>query len=154
MANILNAISIGHIAKNITKLQNATNFGAPGSLNAYFSELAVLGVTLFDFADDMAAVTRDGGNANTAIGAFPPDGTGAFIKFENRSDLYNVYDAGNFMTGKAYSLLNVPLNFVSVGAHANNLLLGRNRTKGLLDSNTDQQALRNGYNFGGVGWKK
>ncbi len=45
--------------------------------------LTKVGHGQFDFADDMARVTREGKNGgNVAKGGFPEDGTGGFIKFE------------------------------------------------------------------------
>jgi len=158
MANKFNSINIGDINAKTEPLQEASYFGAPGSLGAYLSELSFLGVSSFDFADDMAAVSKNGGNANQVPGevdpAFPPDGTGGFIKFESDNTLYNIYDAGNFMTGKAYSLLNVPLDLVKDGANMNNIITSRDRDRsgGLLDSKADQDALTKGYNYKGVIW--
>ncbi|MBX3241948.1 MAG: hypothetical protein KIT80_13250 [Chitinophagaceae bacterium] len=153
MANMLNDINIG----DIKKTHEAFNSG-----NSTFGILlgdiytAILGHGKFDFADDMTNVTRAGGNAGDApVGAFPDDGTGGFIKFQGENNLYNIYDAGNFMTGKAYSLIGTPLSDVKAGAHANNALTSRNRRAGgLADSPADQRALQNGYNYKGVVLKK
>ena len=104
----------------------------------------------------MTNVARAGGNADDApVGAFPDDATGGFIKFQEENNLYNIYDEGNFMTGKAYSLIETPLSDVKVGAHVNNAATSRSRRAGgLADSPADQRALKNGYNYKGVVLKK
>ncbi len=152
-AGMLNAAGIGSIAKTIKPMEQATKVGAPGSLGGYLAQLAFLGVSALDFADDMAAASRSGGNANQGSGVFPADGTGGFIKFQNENTLYNTYDAGNFMTGKAYNMLDVPLNMVKAGAHAQNVV-SRRSINGIADSDADQRALKNGYNYKGVIWKR
>jgi hypothetical protein len=89
------------------------------------------------------------------VGAvFPDDGTGGFIKFQDSNKLYNVYDAGNFATGLAYSLVDDPEITVKIGAHANNVVSGRGRDQSLRDSKADQQAIHDGHNYKGVTWKK
>jgi len=157
MANTFNSLDIGNIKENYELLNSGnTPFGI------FLSDMytAKLGHSEFDFADDMSSATIDGGNANvdpqSPKGSFPPDGTGGFTKFENSNTLHNVYDAGNFMTGKAYGLIGTPLSDLKLGANINNVATSRNRTEpgGLLDSSSDQQALQNGYNYNGVGWKK
>jgi len=152
MSDKFNAIGIGKIKQTLNALEEGNT-----TAGLIFADIykAKLGHSEFDFADDMANVARDGGNANRAAGVFPEDGTNGFIKFQNDNTLYNEYDAGNFMTGKAYSMVGVSEDAVKLGAHANNAVSGRDRRSGgLKDSNADQQALHNGYNYPGVIWRK
>ena len=79
----------------------------------------------------------------------PPDGTGGFIKFENENNLYNVYDAGNFLTGKGFNLIGVDSNKILQGADLNSVF-----SLDGFDSDADQQALRNGINYKGIKWKE
>ena len=95
------------------------------------------------------------GYADLHVGVFPDDGTGMFIKFENSNTIYNVYDAGNFMTGKGYNLLGSAEEDAKLGAHANNMVSDRRRRgDSLLDSDADQRALSAGFNYSGVIIKK
>ena len=147
-----NSLNIGKIKQKYDAL-NEGNTPA----GVYFGDIYAgkLGHKEFDFADDMAASSKAAGNSNQGDGVFPPDGTGGFIKFEGDNSLYNVYDAVNFMTGKAYSMIGVDEGDVKLGAHLNNAVTSRNRISGgLKDSDADQQALHNGYNYQGVIWRR
>ncbi|MBO9573483.1 MAG: hypothetical protein J7497_14940, partial [Chitinophagaceae bacterium] len=156
MSDNFNELGIGKFKKTFsTWREGKTTFGL-WMADLYASSLGNLE---FDFADDMAAVARSGGNANpdTHSEVFPPDGTNAFIKFEGTNELYNIYDAGNFMTGKAYNLLGYDASMTQLGAHANNFVFGRNRfgeNGSLLDTKSDQRALEKGANYPRVIWKK
>lgn len=78
----------------------------------------------------------------------PEDSKGGFIKYEGSNMLYNLYDAGNFLTGKSFQMLGGPLRELQKGAHVNNWL-----THGFTkDSPADQRAISNGWNFTGVLW--
>jgi len=149
---MLNSVGIGKIKKEIDKSRAEDDVDSPRGAAILFWA----GNSNFDFADEMSQVTVDGGNANLdpTEAAFPDDGTGGFIKFQDSNKLYNVYDAGNFATGLAYSLIDVPEITVKIGAHANNVVSGRGRDKSLLDSKADQQAIHDGHNYKGVIWKK
>ena len=116
--------------------------------------LASLGVSEFDFADDMASFSRESGNANPAGGVFPPDGTNGFVKFESGNMLYNGYDAGNFLTGKGFQLIGGSKAEIQAGADINNALSIRRRGFSIADSNSDQQAISAGFDYNGVQWKK
>ena len=143
MSELFNSVEIGEVKKDLDNDEEGVRI---------LSILTKAGQTAFDFADDMAAVSKDGGNSNQGVGIFPPDGTGGFIKFQNDNNLYNVYDAGNFLTGKAFGMVDVTESAVKKGAHINNAVTSRGG--GLSDSKADQQALSNGYNYKGVVWKK
>lgn len=147
MAATFNEMGMG---KMRSKYQALNESGAVGIVLADLYA-ASLGNGEFDFADDMAKVSKDGGNDNQGNGVFPPDQTGMFIKFESSNTLYNVYDAGNFMTGKGYNLLGAAEGDAKLGAHANNMVSDRRRRgDSLLDTDADQRALSAGYNYNGV----
>lgn len=99
----------------------------------------------------MTLVAHNGGNSNSAPGVFAEDGTNGFIKFEDDQSLYNNDDAGNFMTGKGYNLIGMPLGEIRGGAHLNNFLSSFGM--GGWDSSSDQQALQKGAEYLGVIWK-
>lgn len=122
-----------------------------GSLT-YFSYGVGLGHGEFDFAGDMSVLVQKTDNAYNPIqggGATPPDDAGGFIKFEGSNTLYNVYDAGNFMTCKAFQMVGYPLDTVKAGANMSSILTGRGK-----DTASDQKAITAGYNYNRVGWKK
>ncbi|AYZ12429.1 hypothetical protein EGY05_11055 [Chryseobacterium arthrosphaerae] len=79
----------------------------------------------------------------------PVDGTGEFVRFEESNTLYNVYDAGNFMTGKAFQMTGYSLNVIKTGADISSRI-----TLNGPDTATDQKAITAGYNYNRVGWKK
>ncbi|WP_128330293.1 hypothetical protein [Apibacter sp. HY039] len=93
MSNMFNSVGIGKIKSKVD------NYIKWKNIPAYFGYAYFLGHANFDFADDLAGITRKGGNYPKAQGTFPKDGFGGFIKFQNSNTLYSVYDAGNFMTG-------------------------------------------------------
>lgn len=64
-------------------------------------------------------------NPTQGGGATSPDRTGGFIKFEETNFLYNVYDAGNFKTGKAFQLIGTPLDILKNGANTSSILIGK-----------------------------
>jgi hypothetical protein len=108
-----------------------------------------LGHGEFDFADDMAVVSREQNvSGDKAVGTYPEDGTGGFIKFEGEGNLYNIYDAGNFLTGKAFGMIGVTKAELLSGADMNSRL-----TLHGPDTPADQQALSRGYDYKGVTWK-
>lgn len=148
MATTFNNVGIGK------KREIYQAFNESGGVGPVIADLyaASLGNGSFDFAATMAHVSRAGGNSNQGVGIFPDDGTGMFIKFENSNTIYNVYDAGNFMTGKGYSLLGSAEEDAKLGAHANNLVSDRGDS--LLDSDAVQRALSAGFNYSGVIIKK
>jgi RHS repeat-associated protein len=153
MADKLIKVGIQEIAVKtlVRQALQETAFGL-GSV-MYEAYLAKLAYSEFDFADDMAATSKQGGNVNQGKpiggGDFPPDGTGGFIKFDGENTLYNIYDAGNFLTGKAFSLIGIPLSQVKAGAHINSVVTFEGT-----DTASDQNAISNGYKYGGVQWKK
>jgi RHS repeat-associated protein len=147
MANTFNELGIGKMREKYQSLNES------GGLGSVFADIyaASLGNGEFDFADDMAQVSNEGGNSNQGVGKFPPDGTGMFIKFESSNSIYNVYDAGNFMTGKGYNLLGAAEGDAKLGAHTNNILTDpRRRGSSILDSDADQRALSAGFNYKGI----
>ncbi|AKK73672.1 hypothetical protein OK18_14630 [Chryseobacterium gallinarum] len=149
MADSFNQVGIGDIKDTAQYLQA---FGEQSYIMApWMMYMGSLGHGQFDFAGDMGAVVQEGGNypPSQGGGATPPDGTGGFIRFEGTNTLYNVYDAGNFMTGKAFQMIGAPLDVLKNGANTSSILTGKGK-----DSQADQRAITNGYNYNKVGWKK
>ena len=149
MADSFNQAGIGDIKDTAQYLQA---FGEQSYIMApWMMYMGSLGHGQFDFAGDMGAAVQEGGNypPSQGGGATPPDGTGGFVKFEGTTTLYNVYDAGNFMTGKAFQMIGAPLDVLKNGANTSSVLTGKGK-----DSQADQRAITNGYNYNRVGWKK
>ncbi|MFS4472153.1 DUF6443 domain-containing protein [Chryseobacterium sp. T20] len=65
----------------------------------------------------------------------------AFFKFEGTNDVYNLYDAGNFMWGNWTKEIGLTDIEVSAGSQANEL------RKGSLDSGADQSAIKKGRKY-------
>ncbi|TSE08210.1 hypothetical protein [Aquimarina algiphila] len=98
----------------------------------------------------MTSVAREGGNYGIANqGVFAEDGSGGFIRFGSETDLFNIYDACNFLTGKAYSLIGLTKQEILNGANLNSII-----TLHGSDSEADQRAISKGINFNGVRWRK
>ena len=156
MSDKFNGLKIGSIRKWYKTWKTLKFLGPP--ILPEQTYMAKLGHVDFDFADDMSTEAENGGNANldeNNHSGFPADQTGGFVKFQDSNKLYNVYDAGNFMTGKAFGMIGVSEEEVKQGAHANNFFARRERTGGgFLDSAADQRALSDGHNYKGVIWKK
>ena len=148
MADRFNELGIGEIRSDV---EYRKAIMATGSLT-YFTYAGSpwgLGLGEFDFADDMTAVTQKGKNYPSSQGALAKDGTGGFVKFEGINTLYNIYDAGNFMTGKAFQMVGYTLKETTIGANISSFLTGSGK-----DSAADQRAITNGYNYNRVIWKK
>ncbi|MDP9957615.1 RHS repeat-associated protein [Epilithonimonas hungarica] len=148
MADSFNELEIGEIRSDV---EYRKAIMATGSLT-YFTYAGGpwgLGLGEFDFADNMTAITQKGKNYPPSQGAFAKDGTGGFVKFEGTNTLYNIYDAGNFMTGKAFQMVGYSLKETTGGANLSSILTGHGK-----DSAADQRAITNGYNYKRVGWKK
>ena len=149
MADTFNALGIGDIKSDV---EYRKSIMATGSLT-YFTYGVDLGHGKFDFAGSMGTlVNTDNGNNYPPLqggGATPPDGTGGFVKFEGNNTLYNVYDAGNFMTGKAFQMVGYSLETIKAGANVSSILTGNGK-----DTASDQRAITAGYYYNSVGWKK
>ena len=150
MADSFNKLGIGGIKDTAQYLQA---FGEQSFMMfPWMTYMGWLGHGAFDFAGDMSALVQKRDNAYNPIqggGATPPDGAGGFIRFEGSNTLYNVYDAGNFMTGKAFQMIGAPLDVLKNGANTSSILTGKGK-----DTVADQRAITNGYNYNRVGWKK
>ncbi|WP_407478963.1 RHS repeat domain-containing protein, partial [Elizabethkingia anophelis] len=150
MSDSFNKLGIGDINNTARSLQA---FGEQSLImTPWMLYMGWLGHGDFDFAGEMSALVQKTDNAYNPIqggGATPPDGAGGFIKFEGNNTLYNVYDAGNFKTGKAFQLIGAPLDVLKSGANTSSILTGKGK-----DSAADQQAMTNGYNYNRVQWKK
>ena len=118
----------------------------------WMTYMGSLGHGEFDFAGLMSSVSQKTENNYAPLqggGATPADGVGGFIKFEGSNTLYNIYDAGNFMTGKAFQMIGAPLDVLKNGANLSSKI-----TLNGPDSAADQRAITNGYNYNKVIWKK
>jgi RHS repeat-associated protein len=150
LASLFNDVSIGNI-ENAYKIIKLSKWSSPAfSLNEEIF-LGAIGHGQFDFADDMTKLSKDGGNSNLdpIDNNIAPEQMGGFIKFQNDNSLYNISDAGNFATGKAFSMIGLSKERILAGANLNSII-----TFNGLDTVADQQALENGINYGGVRWKK
>lgn len=147
MADSFNNMGIGNIKD---KAEYRKSIVGTGSLS-YFTYGAGLGHGEFDFAGEMGSLVRNGGNYPKLQGPTdtPVDGTGGFVRFEGSNTLYNVYDAGNFMTGKAFQMTGYSLDVIKTGADISSRM-----TLNGPDTATDQKAITAGYNYNRVGWKK
>ncbi|WP_260255313.1 RHS repeat domain-containing protein, partial [Elizabethkingia meningoseptica] len=150
MSDSFNNLGIGDINNTARSLQA---FGEQSLImTPWMLYMGWLGHGDFDFAGEMSALVQKTDNAYNPIqggGATPPDGAGGFVRFEGTNTLYNVYDAGNFKTGKAFQLIGAPLDVLKNGANVSS-----KATLNGPDSKADQQAITNGYNYNRVKWKK
>lgn len=150
MADAFNKIGIGNIKDKAQYLQA---FGEQSFIMfPWMSYMGSLGNGEFDFAGEMGDLVRTGENYPALRGAtnVPEDATGGFVKFEGSNTLYNVYDGGNFMTGKAFQMIGAPLDVLKSGAEFNSRYISRQGP----DTSTDKKAYTTGYNYNRVGWKK
>ncbi len=147
MADNFNQLEIGDINDTARYLQA---FGEQSFfMTPWMTYMGWLGHGSFDFAGTMTAVTQEGGNYPSSQGAYAPEGTGGFVKFEGNNTLYNVFDAGNFMTGKAFQMIGATLDVLKSGANQSSIL-----TRNGKDTAADQRAITNGYNYNRVEWKR
>ncbi|QQQ30447.1 RHS repeat-associated core domain-containing protein [Chryseobacterium indoltheticum] len=149
MSDSFNALGIGDKNNTARYLQA---FGEQSFfMTPWMTYMGMLGHGDFDFAGEMGALVQEGGNypPSQGGGATPTDGAGGFVKFEGSNTLYNVYDAGNFMTGKAFQLIGAPLDVLKNGANTSSVLTGKGK-----ESQADRNAVTNGFNYKGVQWKK
>ena len=148
VAEIFNNINIGKIKENFELATTLSLLSLPPMARELY--LASLGPGSFDFVPQMSNFNFQEevrGNSNDLI--FPQDGNGGFIKFQNSNILYNIYDTGNFFTGKGFNLIGLGLKESLEGADLNSRLTGFGP-----DSAADQRALKNGFNFRGIRWEK
>jgi RHS repeat-associated protein len=153
MSDNFNKIDLGGIKSNLSNLSYLNTIPYCGFCNisatAYY--MLYLGHSQLDFANTMTSLAAEGGNypAPNPPGGFAKDGTGGFVRFEGTNSLYNIYDAGNFITGKALQMLGFSESEVLKGADLNSKI-----TQQGPDTPADQRALKNGYNYNRVQWKK
>ncbi|NHN27407.1 hypothetical protein FIA58_017135 [Flavobacterium jejuense] len=77
-------------------------------------------------------------------------GNGAFFRVEGQKSIYNFADFSQFIWGAWMRVNNFSLAEAKAGAHFNNFistLLSTDRTGGIFDSNADQRAIQNGFNY-------
>jgi|GEM_PF-1931933 len=92
----------------------------------------------YDFAEGFLANQMDYKTYNTSGGrarATYSDGAG-FFRFGNSTNIYNLYDGGNFMWGKAMRMSGFSYWEVKHGSQLN---------EAYGDSEADQRAIKNGY---------
>jgi len=141
IASLFNEVNIGAIRNMHQAYDGPTTTDVASSfIHSFF-----LGHGEFDFADDMVGIARKAGNDTGQNGEFPEEGKGGFIKFAGDNSLYNLSDAGNFLTGKAFSLIGVPLIDLLSGANISSVM-----TFNGFDTKADQNAITKGYNYKGV----
>jgi RHS repeat-associated protein len=142
--SLMNNVGLVGIAMNVAAMSQGP-FGAI-SREVYG---ATLGTGSFDFLDEMAQVATDAGNIPTPGGDAArvdyEENTGGFIKFESGNTLYNIHDAGNFLTGFAFEAVGYSWTELKIGAYAN---------QPLSESQADQRALKTGYDYTKVFGKK
>ncbi|MBX3254534.1 MAG: hypothetical protein KF862_10365 [Chitinophagaceae bacterium] len=103
-----------------------------------------LGNGAFDFLSDMTKVSKEAQNyssptdAKKAFRADIAENTGGFIMFESGNTLYNLHDAGNFLTGFAYNAVGFSSGEVQVGARIN---------QPTSESKADQRAIKAGHKY-------
>ncbi len=150
MSDSFNTLGMGDIKDTVQYLQA---FGEQSFFMApWMAYMGSLGNGEFDFAGEMGGIVQEGGNYPPLKGggARPDDGAGGFIKFEGNNTLFNVHDAGNFKTGKAFQMIGAPLDVLKNGAEINSKYIYRQGP----DTATDKSAYINGYKYNRVGWKK
>ncbi|WP_042722329.1 RHS repeat domain-containing protein [Flavobacterium sp. B17] len=152
MSDNFNKIDLGGIKSNLLNLSYISSiYCSLCNISAASYYMLYLGHSQLDFANTMTSLVSEGGNypAPNPPGGFAKDGTGGFISFEGTNSLYNIYDAGNFITGKALQMLGFSESEVLKGADLNSKI-----TQQGPDTAADQRALKNGYNYNRVQWKK
>ncbi|WP_159439397.1 DUF6443 domain-containing protein [Tenacibaculum agarivorans] len=137
MNDILQDINISSIVSNYKTAKFLSLIGVQFAEELY---LLNLGHASFDFAPTMSYISEK--NGFQIEGGLIKDGRGGFFKFGNSNTLYNLYDAGNFVTGKAFNALGMSLKRVLEGANINSRITGFGP-----DTPADQRALTNGYKF-------
>lgn len=148
MVDNFNGIGIGEIKDRVQMLNRLAFLTGPIPLMSY---LGHLGHRTFDFIGTMGALVKEGNNYPPLGGNVfvPQDGSGGFIRFEGTNTLYNTYDGGNFVTGKAFQMVGVPLELLLDGANMSSRFISRDGP----DTAADRRAVTNSYNYNKVGWK-
>ena len=107
---------------------------------------AAAGNGQFDF---FPVLHREYGNPSDDVGRtrmIVPEDQGGFYLFGNTSEnskrIYNLYDAGNFLTGKAYQTAGFTWPELKIGSEGNEY-----SRFNLGDTQADQDALWNGFNY-------
>lgn len=123
------------IKRNVT-LYTLSGIGPREAYGVY------LGLGQFDYLFDLADVSKKAG-----MGPMREDGlfranfaenTGGFILFDKLKTLYNIHDAGNFLTG---------LSFKQVGYLLKELQVGANINQPFNESDADERAVKAGFDY-------
>ncbi|WP_445455990.1 RHS repeat domain-containing protein [Flavobacterium sp. HNIBRBA15423] len=78
------------------------------------------------------------------------DGNGAFFRVQGQKSIYNFADFSQFVWGSWMRVNNFSSLEMKAGAHINNFittLISTDRTGGFIDSEADQRAIQNGFNY-------
>jgi RHS repeat-associated protein len=137
LASMLNTANVGKHAENI----KAPLGGGVGNAFRRLGYAAALGHGDFDFIFQLAAKLKLPPSAEDGVLRVSYDNANVLTKFAGQNTLYNVHDAGNFMTGLAFKLIGVGADELAAGAQLNEF--GG-------DTNADQNAVRTGSNYNGV----
>jgi hypothetical protein len=112
-----------------------------GTLFRRLGNAAALGHGDFDFIFALAAYLGLSSGQEDGVLRVSYDNANVLMMFEDENTLYNVHDAGNFMTGLAFKLIGVLATELQIGAQFNELFQ---------DTDADQNAIRAGSNYKGV----
>jgi hypothetical protein len=141
LASMLNKANVGRHWKNM-QVPSVSLGGASGGAAFYrLGYAAALGHGDFDFIYQLAEQLNLPPSADDGTFRTDYDDAGVLTKFAGQNTLYNVHDAGNFMTGLAFKLIGVNASEVTTGAQLNEF--GG-------DTGADQRAIQTGSNYKGV----
>ena len=118
----------------------AAKFGGVNSAALWASSLfsaANKGHGSFDFAEGYLANFIEKPSKNYSGGRTTYNSGSGFFRFGNSNNIYNLYDGGNFMWGRAMRFSGFSYGEVRFGSQANETFN---------DSEADQRAIKNGFN--------
>ena len=140
LAAMLNKANVG---RHWRKMQPPTvSLGGAGGFGFYrLGYAANLGHGDFDFIYKLADYLNLPASADDGVLRTNYDNANVLTKFANQNTLYNVHDAGNFLTGLAFKLIGVTVSEITTGAQLNEFGF---------DTNADQNAIRAGSGYKGV----
>ena len=141
LSSMLNNANVGKHYKNM-QVPSVSFGGASGGAAFYrLGYASGLGDGDFDFIYALADQLNLPPSADE--GTFRPnyDDANMLTMFEDQNTLYNVHDAGNFMTGLAFKLIGVSASEITTGGQLNEFGF---------DTNADQKAIRDGSAYKGV----
>ena len=95
----------------------------------------------FDFAEGYLVNFIEKPSINNSGGRTTYNSGSGFFRFGNSNNIYNLYDGGNFMWGRAMRFSGFSYGEVRFGSKANSIF-----TLDGFDSEADQRAIKNGFN--------